>query len=333
MSASNISPEFKLISLLTQSDYPKDKDIALGNGDDAAVISPNVSEVPLKRLAISVDTIVEGTHFLLSLSTPQQIGIKAVEASVSDLIAVGALPKFILVSITLPRASPNIDNSNLCRKIYEGIDDACQRMQLTILGGDTSVGSDSWSVSVTSLGYILSDKRILTRGGAKQGDLIYVTGALGRSAAGFYALKHKLKDPQLSDLIQHHLAPRCRFDLLASELGELATSAIDISDGLSSELHHICRASKVGCLIDEALIPIDAATLYLAQTLTLNPHELAWNGGEDFEILFTCPRHLAARGAPGVCIGEITEEGSGLSVLRRGRLEPILAKGFDHFNC
>lgn len=330
MSDEDLTPEFKLISALTYSSrLQRAKDIALANGDDAAVVSPVSSTLAQNRLAISVDTIVEGTHFLFSLSKPEQIGIKAVETSVSDIIAVGATPRFVLISITLPNITSIQATSETARLIYNGIDDACNRMQLAILGGDTTVGGNAWSISVTSLGYIEGDDAILTRGGAKPGDLIFLSGPLGRSAAGLYALKRGLSDPQLTDVIKHHLAPRCRFDL-AKKLNAIASSAIDISDGLSSELHHICRASKVGCLIEEDLIPLDVATLTLAQSLSLNPYELAWHGGEDFEILFTCSPHLEQL-APGVRIGKITESVGELAVLRDGRLEPIVAKGFDHF--
>ena len=253
--------EFDLIRAILSDNY-KHRDLVVPNGDDAAVLRCGGQLV-----ALSVDTIIEGSHFSLDYFTPRQIGMKGVESSLSDIVA-----------------------------------------------------------SVTSIGRIPSDEWIARRSGAKVGDLIYVTGALGGSAAGLHLFNSKIAG--FERLKMKHVEPKCRVDLVNS-IGLLATSMIDISDGLSSELYHICDASEVGCVVYEDQLPINLDTRELAAKSDLDPFRWAWNGGEDYELLFTCkPEDHAV--APGTLIGEVIEERAVL-VVRGGTREKLVRGGYDHF--
>jgi thiamine-monophosphate kinase len=273
-------------------------------------------------LAISVDTLVENTHFSLGYSSPRQIGLKAVESAFSDIVAVGANPAFALISITIPKNCAR----TIGDQIYVGVHHALKRIGATLIGGDTTVGGNSLALSVTALGTYPAKRKPITRSGAKVGDLILVTGDLGESAAGLFALQHGITTyPQI---IERHLEPTCRTDLI-NTISQIANSAIDISDGLSSELHHICKASRVGCLIEHDSIPLSQETRALAATHDRNPYEWAWNGGEDYQILYTVPPHLKQQ-AHGVVIGSITDTQARLK-MRDGAISTFEPEGFDHF--
>jgi thiamine-monophosphate kinase len=308
--------EFDLIRAIL-SDNCKHRDLVIPNGDDAAVLRCGGQLV-----AVSVDTIIEGSHFSLDYFTPRQIGIKGLESSLSDIVAVGGRPEFALVSITVSKRG----DFAKAEDIYAGIRDASARCGVIVIGGDTTVGGDSLSLSVTSIGRIPSDEWITPRSGARVGNQIYVTGALGGSAAGLHLFTAKIAGFERLKL--KHLEPKCRVDL-ANSIGLIATSMIDISDGLSSELYHICEASKVGCVVYEDRLPIDLDTRELAAKSHLDPFRWAWNGGEDYELLFTCePKDAAV--APGTLIGEVTEERVVL-VERGGTREKVVRGGYDHF--
>jgi thiamine-monophosphate kinase len=308
--------EFDLIRAILSDNY-KHRDLVLPNGDDAAVLKCGEQLV-----AVSVDTVVEGTHFSLDYFLPRQVGIKAVESSLSDIVAVGGCPEFVLISLTVA------DKNQLseAQDLYAGVRDACARCGVIVIGGDTTVGGTAMCVSVTSIGRIKSEQWLAPRSGARVGDLIYVTGPLGCSAAGLHLFTSNT--PGFERLRIKHLEPKARVDL-SSMIGEIATSMIDISDGLSSEIYHICESSKVGCLIYEYRIPLDLDTLELAARSDLDPFRWAWNGGEDYELLFTCAPKDASR-APGVCVGEITSDTSVLFE-SKGSRNAIVRGGYDHF--
>jgi thiamine-monophosphate kinase len=311
-----IAGEFDFIRHIMQGGK-KSAEIVLDNGDDAAVLRLGGALV-----ALSVDTLVENRHFSFAWSTPYQIGFKAMESSLSDIVAVGGRPEFALIAITVPREIL----LSRAAEIYTGIRASCERTGTIVIGGDTTGGGNSLVISVTALGRVVDPQQLTPRSGARPGDLIFTSGVLGGSAAGLLAITEGLSG--FDEIRRRHLEPQCRIDL-AGNIGALATSMIDISDGLSSEITHICKASGVGCLIRERDIPLAGETLRLAQMTDRDPYLFAWDGGEDYELLFTVAPESRNR-APGVCIGEITT-GPDLLVQRTGRREVIQSGGFDHF--
>lgn len=312
--------EFDFIRSILATDQ-RDHSVVVPNGDDAAVVRSGAN-----FLVISVDSVVEGTHFSFELSSPSQVGIKALESAISDVVAMGAAPRFVLISLTAPKTLPVAR----LKEVFEGIQKQCAERQIIVLGGDTTSGGSSLTISVTAFGYISDETRICRRSGAKIGDLIYISGPLGGSAAGLHALKLNL--PDLDQAKKRHQEPRCRADLV-KEISPVANALIDISDGLSSEIHHICCASKVGCLVHEERIPLFPGVEIVAEHLGIDPFELAWNGGEDYELLFTVSPETVAYSAitvPGICIGDISDT-NGVRAIRDGLERTISPGGYDHF--
>ncbi len=304
--------------------HPADgDDLVVPNGDDAAVVRYGENLV-----AISVDSLVEGTHFSFDLYSPSQVGKKALESAISDIVAMGGEPRFVLIAITAPQTLA----LERLKEVFDGIRTTCAERKLVLLGGDTTSGGTALTVGVTAIGYISDESRIRRRSDAQVGDLVYVSGPLGGSAAGLHALQRKLSG--LDQAKQRHVEPRCRADL-AEQIGSVAHALIDISDGLSSEIHHICNASNVGCLIYEENIPLFPGVVEVAAHLGIDPFELAWNGGEDYELLFTVSREKAGKDTinpPGILIGEITAT-KGVRAARGEHERIIQPGGYDHFDC
>ncbi|MBL7094190.1 thiamine-phosphate kinase [candidate division KSB1 bacterium] len=324
MQINELGGEFALIKKLTNIIPSQSKDVLVGIGDDAAVIkSPNNKN---QFLLITTDILVEGEHFNKSWSTPEQIGIKSIECNVSDIAAMGGLPTFLVVSLVIPPST----NVEWCERLYQGFAYACNRYGIIIVGGDTTQGSVE-TINITLLGKV-SDKNLCLRSNAKPGDILAVTGELGASSAGLNLLKSNL--PITPYLEKKHLTPECRLDA-AKDLAPAVNAMIDISDGLASEVNHICDNSNVGAVINEKDIPVHQDVLNAGKTLNKQTREFVLNGGEDFELLFSISKldleKLKQTGVKYYPIGEITNPGEGRFLITKENDRIPLLGGFKHF--
>ncbi|MBY4838020.1 thiamine-phosphate kinase [Pantoea sp. DY-5] len=318
--------EFELIARYFNRVTSSRRDVEKGIGDDCALLN-----VPEKQtLAISTDTLVAGVHFLRDIH-PADLGYKAVAVNLSDLAAMGADPAWLTLALTLTE----IDEpwvAAFSDSLFELLD----YYDMQLIGGDTTRGPLSMTLGIHGL---VPVGRALKRSGAKPGDWIFVTGTLGDSAAGLSLLqhRHRLNDPAVHEaLIKRHLRPMPRV-LQGQALRGLATSAIDISDGLISDLGHVLTASRVGARINLDALPLSAALRdHFEPELVL---KWALSGGEDYELCFTVPEvnrgaidvALGHFGVPYTCIGQIAPESEGLSLLENGKPRSVDVKGFDHF--
>lgn len=295
-----------------------DGHLPLPNGDDAAVIKINDT-----LIAITTDTVVENNHFSLKYYSGIQVGIKAVESAVSDLIAVGAIPQGIVIALGMKKSTPE----SLIKEVYTGIHAACERLKCTLLGGDITTNPAGLELAVTAIGYLKEESDILRRSGAKPGELICVSGALGGSAAGLKAIQAGLTGFEATRL--KHLEPKCRIDLLPY-LSSKINAAIDISDGLSSEIYHICEMSNCGAIVEAEKIPIDAEVKAIAEILHENPLDYALAGGEDYELLFAIPEENYIPSF-GTAIGKFTLEKDVL-IKQNSHTKRLWRQGYDHLN-
>jgi thiamine-monophosphate kinase len=306
-----------------------------GIGDDAAVLRPRAGF----DLVVTADLLVEGVDFRLDKgwTSPRDLGHKALAVSLSDAAAMGARPLFCLLSVGVPRA---LWRGRLLDDFYEGVRGLSERFGVRIIGGDTSRTPGGFVIDSVVLGEVRRG-RALTRGGARVGDQIFVTGALGGAAAGLKILEHaaartSFKGAERGLVLRHRRPePRVEWGTLLSEKG-LATSLIDLSDGLSSDLAHICRESGVGARLEAAHLPLDPllAQAGLGADVAL---KLALDGGEDFELLFTAAPRQAARlprevgGVPVTRVGEVTSERGKVRLVRGGKARLLKPGGFEHF--
>ena len=306
--------------------------LRLGIGDDAAVLSPAGDT----EWVLSCDAFLEHVHFHAKTHPPDSVGYKALVRASSDLAAMGATPRFFLLTLALPagRTGSWLDAFLL------GMARASRELGITIIGGDTT-RSRSVFVSITVLGEI-APGRALTRSGARPGDIIYVSGKLGRAQLGLeLVLRGHARDRQLRALVQPHLYPKIRVGL-GSWLAwrRIDSSAMDLSDGLSTDLGRLCTASQVGAKIYASKVPSvsipSAAERKLGQH-KLDPLQLALHAGEDYELLFTVPAHEAKKlsRAPGAAsltaIGEITRSRQLLLVEPNAHATPLKSEGWDPF--
>ena len=320
--------EFELIARYFNRVTSSRRDVEKGIGDDCALLN-----VPEKQtLAISTDTLVAGVHFLRDIH-PADLGYKALAVNLSDLAAMGADPAWLTLAITLPEV-----NESWLAAFSDSLFELLDYYDMQLIGGDTTRGSLSLTLGIHGL---VPTGRALKRSGAKPGDWIFVTGTLGDSAAGLSLLqhRHRLNDPAVHEvLIKRHLRPMPRV-LQGQALRNLATSAIDISDGLIADLGHILTASRVGARLNLETLPLSAALrdhFEPEQVLTW-----ALSGGEDYELCFTVPEvnrgaldvALAHLGVSYTCIGQIAPEADGLTLLENGKPRSFNHKGFDHFNA
>ena len=307
-------------------------------GDDAAVFKHNGAT----DLIACCDLMVEGTHFRREWAAAELIGRKALAVTLSDVAAMGGVARFAMISLALPRALP----PGFTEELLEGIFKLADSCGVSIIGGDTS-GSVEWLFIDTSVIGECAAGRAVTRGGAKVGDHLYATGALGASALGLLLLERGLRledDSQTDDsdtrgALLKHLAPEPRLKV-GQAIGErrLATAMIDISDGLSSDLWHILDESGCGAIIQADAIPIaDPVRSYAASHKEVDPLRLALDGGEEYELLFAAsPENQAGIAelsdefdAPITRIGEMAG-GKGLQLERNGSLEPVSPSGYEH---
>lgn len=283
--------EFGLINHLTSQIKLKNPTSVKGVGDDAAVIAPSKN----KQIVVTTDMLVEGIHFDLIYTPFKHLGYKAVTVNLSDVYAMNAVPTQITVSI----AVSNKISIEALEELYAGMLLACEIYGVDLVGGDTTSSNSGLIISITAVGEA-EKKEIVYRNGAKENDLICVSGDLGGAFMGLQLLEREKQifnenpaiQPDFSGydyVLERQLKPEPRQDVIEmfKELGVQPTAMIDISDGLSSEIIHICTQSGVGCTIYEDKLPIDPLTVSTAEEMNLNPSVCALNGGEDYELLFT----------------------------------------------
>jgi thiamine-monophosphate kinase len=319
-----------------------------GIGDDAAVFRSGAG----RDTVVTADLLVEDVDFFRTITEPAALGHKALAVSLSDVAAMGARPRFALVTLGVPQTTWE---SHFIDDFYSGFFALAQTHGVALVGGDVSRAPDRIVIDSIVVGEVERDRAVL-RSGARVGDQIFVTGALGGAAAGLRLLERSLT---LSEELTHEFPPE--FDELAARqtkptprvewgarVGEegLATAMIDLSDGLSSDLAHLCRESNVGAMLDWSQIPVHPLLRHdsaladnsFTHAVVADAHQLALHGGEDFELLFTVnprdilklPREIA--GVPVTRVGEITQADEGIRLLRHHQLEELRPSGFEHFH-
>lgn len=329
--------EFGLIDRLTKNLEKINSSTVAGVGDDGAVV-----RYPDTDVIVSTDLLVEGVHFDLTYVPLKHLGYKAAVVNFSDIYAMNGTPRQITVGLAI---SSRFTVEHI-EQLYSGIRLACEIYGVDLVGGDTTASRSGLVISVTCIGDAPKDK-IVYRSGAKETDLICVSGDLGAAYMGLQLLEREKrvsngdKDfiPKFEGkeyLIERQLKPEARRDII-KELAErniVPTSMMDISDGLSSELLHICKASDTGCRVYEERLPIDYQTAVMAEEVNMNLVTAAMNGGEDYELLFTVPLHFndEVSRIPGVkVIGYITKPEAGCALVTRDDTEiPLKAQGFNH---
>lgn len=342
--------EFEFINSLRQKAYghgrragsdsstvSRHSSLIYGIGDDAAVFEQRAGFASV----VTADMLVEDVDFRLATTTPRLLGHKALAVSLSDIAAMGARPLFALLSVGVPQ---EVWRSNFPDRFYEGFFALADRYAVRLIGGDVSRTPDRVLIDSIVIGEAARGTNIF-RSGARPGDHIFVTGSLGGSSAGLQILEReaggKLDGPlrlSIERAVRRHRQPepRLAWGVMLCEKS-LATAMIDISDGLSSDLSHLCRESRVGARIDALRIPIDPLLEHLSHHLRLNPLEAALNGGEDFELLFTVhPRDLhrlpaSLGGVPATYIGDVTGERDRVLLGLGGSFHRLKARGFTHF--
>jgi thiamine-monophosphate kinase len=328
-----LTGELALIEALSQRFGTPPPQVILGIGDDCAALALDGADY----LLWTVDTLVEGVHFDLSFTPLDQLGWKALAVNLSDIAAMGGEPQVALLSLGWP---PERDRGGAL-ELAEGLARAGREYGVAIIGGDTVASPPGLAVTLTVLGLVPASQ-MLRRSGARVGDRIYVTGPLGEAAAGLEILKQGLKiDPEMgAPLCQAHLAPRPQLQagrLLAREA--LATALIDTSDGVATDLFHICRESHVGARIHKDAVPISPRVRAVAPLLGRDPLNLALTGGEDYLLLFTSPSEKAgaleatftrAGLPPPLPLGEIVAAAGVLLVSPEAETD-ISGAGYDHF--
>lgn len=329
--------EFGLIDRITGPFQNRNESTLKGVGDDAAVLG-----YPDKQVVVSSDLLTEGIHFNLMYVPLKHLGYKAVVVNLSDICAMNAVPRQILVNIALS----NKFSVEAVDELYSGIQLACEKYGVDLVGGDTTSSLTGLTISITAIGEA-GKEDLVYRNGAKPNDLLCVTGDLGGAYMGLQLLERenevfKVNDkmqPQLEGydyILERQLKPEARVDIVAAfkNLGIKPTSMIDISDGLSSEIHHLCKNSKVGCKIYEEKIIMDYQTRAMAEELNINPLVAALNGGEDYELLFTIDMkdYDKVKNDPDFSvIGHITEASEGIHLITTGgSVVPLQAQGWNH---
>ncbi|NDV63887.1 thiamine-phosphate kinase [Bacteroides sp. 224] len=328
--------EFGLIRRLTENIELQNSSSKYGVGDDAAVLS-----YPDKQVLVTTDLLMEGIHFDLTYVPLKHLGYKAAMVNFSDIYAMNGLPRQITVSIALSKRFSVEDIEDF----YAGVQLACKMHQVDIVGGDTSSSLTGLAISITCIGEADKDK-VIYRNGAKDTDLICVSGDLGAAYMGLQLLERekavfkgeKEVQPDFAGkeyLLERQLKPEARKDIIEklAKANIRPTSMMDISDGLSSELMHICTQSNVGCRVYEEHIPIDYQTAVMAEEFNMNLTTCALNGGEDYELLFTVPiaDHEKITEMEGVkLIGHITKKDLGCFLITRDNQEfKLKAQGWN----
>lgn len=330
--------EFGLIELIEKSVELTEKSTVKGIGDDAAVLN-----FEGKRTLVSTDLLLEGVHFDLRYVPLKHLGYKAVQVNLSDIYAMNGMASQITFSIGLSSKFP----LEAVEEIYEGALIACKKYKVDLIGGDTSASKQGLVISVTSIGYA-EEAEIVYRNGAQEGDLICVTGDLGGAYMGLQLLEREkqifIDNPSIQPdlegkdyIVERQLKPEARRDIInyfkASSIQP--TSMIDVSDGLASDIMHICKQSDKGCKLYEEKFPIDPMTFETAMNFGIDPTVCALNGGEDYELLFTLAQsdYDKIKHSPDITpIGYITEAAAGYKLITKGEKEyDLKAQGWNAF--
>ena len=329
--------EFGLIDRLTKQIQLKNISTIKGVGDDAAVL-----DYGNKQVVVSTDLLTEGIHFNLMYVPLKHLGYKAAIVNLSDIYAMNAIPKQVTVSLAISSKF----SVEALEELYSGIYLACEKYGVDLVGGDTTSSLTGLTISITALGEVDKNQAVF-RNGAKPNDLLCVTGDLGGAYMGLQLLERENEvykvnqniQPQLEGydyILERQLKPEARADVIAAfgKLGIIPTSMIDISDGLSSEIMHLCKNSKVGCNLYEEKIPLDMQTKQMAEELSINPLVAALNGGEDYELLFTISlgEYEKIKNDPDfTIIGHMTNETEGANLITgSGAAIPLQAQGWNH---
>src|SRR5690348_1927653 len=313
----------------------KSPQVRMGIGDDAALVRLRSG----RDLILTADLSIEGVHFTPGVHPARSIGHRALARSLSDIAAMGGVPRLALISVALPRSVSRA----WIEEFYRGVLDLAARFHVDLIGGDTSIVRRMAMVDVVLTGEIVRGRGLL-RSGARPGDLIFVSGSLGQSARGLEILKRQAKhrkrarksqreNSEAANAVKAHLYPdpRCELGHWLQQSG-VASAMMDISDGLSTDLVRLCEASGAGAKVDAWRIPQPSAT---------SPNRslaLALNGGEDYELLFTAPKAKLAKvprsqcGVPLHCIGRICRSREVLLADENGDYSPLTAAGYDHFS-
>lgn len=322
--------EFGLIREIKKWMASSCRDLIQGIGDDGAVI-----KLGREVLLITTDILIEDIHFKRAWIHPYHLGRKSLAVNLSDIAAMGGVPKYFLISLGLPKRI----TFNFVSQLYRGLREEAKRFKLDLIGGDTSL-SNKLVINICLIG---QGKRgeLIFRKGAKVGDEIYVSGTLGDAALGLKILQNKRVNKKPRELIEKHLSPVPRVELgQALAQNHLAHAMIDISDGLLMDAQHIIKESKVGARIWEDRIPLSKKYRQWIHLYSRDPYHFALKGGEDYELLFTAPKkarhHISSLSQslciPTTCIGEILSRKEGLQVVREnGEIEYPNQLGFDHF--
>lgn len=330
--------EFGLIDHLTSTFSHSLKSTIKGIGDDAAVI-----DFTNKHTVVSTDMLVEGIHFHLGYMPMKHLGYKSVVVNVSDICAMNAIPTHITVSISVSSRF----SVEALEEFYAGVALACKVYQVDLVGGDTVASQKGMTISVTALGVIEKNKAVY-RSGAQENDLLVVSGDLGSAYLGFQVLERERQvfeaNPQhkpdldlYTYLVERQLKPEARKDIveLLGQLEVQPTAMIDISDGLASEIKHMCKSSAVGCHLYEDKIPIDPVAIRTCEEFSLDPTTVALSGGEDYELLFTIAQedYPKIKANPNLTvIGHMTDKSQGAQLITRsGEALELKAQGWSAF--
>lgn len=329
--------EFGLINHLTKHFNSQHSSTVKAVGDDAAVITSK------DEIVVTTDLLVEGVHFDLSYMPLKHLGYKSIMVNLSDVYAMNAEAKQVTVSIAVSNRFP----LEALEELYAGIQLACDTYNIDLIGGDTTSSTKGMLISVTAIGTAKKED-IVYRNGAKPTDLVVVSGDLGGAYLGLQVLEREKQvfqvnpqnQPDLDEytyIIERQLKPEARKDIpkLLNDLEVKPTAMIDISDGLSSELFHICTQSKVGCKIYEEKLPLDPQVISTCEEFNIDSTMVALSGGEDYELLFTVKidDYDKIKGNPNLTVvGHITEENQGLQLITRANQElELQAQGWNSF--
>lgn len=330
--------EFGLIDHLTSQFKITQPSTVKGIGDDAAVL-----QFKDKKVLISTDQLIEGIHFDLSYTPLKHLGYKAVVVNLSDIYAMNGMATQVLVSIAVSNRFP----LEALEELYAGIQLACDVYKVDLVGGDTTSSEKGLYLSITAVGEVEEGKEIY-RSGGKPNDLLVVTGDLGGAYMGLQVLQREKEvfkvnpnnQPDLtpySYIVERQLKPEARKDIitLLKQLEVRPTSMIDISDGLSSEILHLCSKSKVGCMLYEEKIPLDPTFISACEEFNLDSTTVALSGGEDYELLFTLDQKEfpKIKGNPNLTVvGHLTEADRGAHLISRNNTSiPLTAQGWNSF--
>ena len=331
--------EFGLIDHLTKNNETRNASTILSIGDDGAVIDHFG-----KQTVVSTDMLIEGIHFDLMYTPLKHLGYKSIVVNLSDIYAMNATP----TQVTMNIAFSNRFSLEALEEFYEGVYFACEKYNVDLIGGDTTSSQKGFVISVTAIGEVAPDQYV-KRSGAKKGDLVCVSGDLGGAFLGLTLLEREKKiylehpglQPDLENqdyIIGRMLKPEARKDIIeffaTNEIRP--TAMMDISDGLSSELIHICKQSRMGCVIYEEKLPIHPDAKQYAYKLELDPTAAALSGGEDYELLFTLSQEdydKITLNEQISTVGYITDESEGNHILTKGGNKyPLTAQGWNAFN-